>query len=183
MLRVLGFVFVVTVCVEMAPWGLVVGAILFLGWAFLQPAPLRSHDEQLRMTGNKLLSAIPLTNAVYCVNCNLITNSPHDSCGVCGSHSVVGVLRAWQATSAEPHIKAGRYRISLTADIHEIPADGLNETTKLVSRLAELGGDVKACHIEVEPVFSSGAIPIDTKIEVLTPAKPINSWQQVRQAS
>ena len=109
MLRLLGFVVIVVIWGEMAPWGMLVGAILFVGWLLLRPAPLsethglRTYDEQLRVTdaGSGFLSAIPLLNAVYCVNCDLVTNSPHDACGVCGSHSVVAVSRMWQLTLAE----------------------------------------------------------------------------------
>ena len=177
MLRMLGFVVIVVICVEMAPWGVLVGAILFVGWLLVKPAPpskthgLRSHDEQLRVTdaGSSFLSAIPLLNAVYCVNCDLITNSPHDACGVCGSHSVVGVSRMWQLTLAEARTNAARYKVSFIVDVREIPATGLNESTKLISRLAELGGDVKTIHIKVDPVFSSDAPPSDEKTDVLKP--------------
>lgn len=190
MLRLLGFVFLVIICVSIAPWALLVGAILWSGWLLVRPASLSklhalsSADEQLRGTdaGNRFLSAIPLPNAVYCVNCDLITNSPHDACGVCSSHSVISVSRMWQLTFAEPPTKAARYKVSFTAEVHEIPATGLNESTKLISRLAELGGDVKALHIQVDPVFTDDAIGNEGKIEVIrSVGRGANTeWQQLR---
>ncbi|MFZ0861245.1 MAG: hypothetical protein WAN18_11225, partial [Candidatus Sulfotelmatobacter sp.] len=39
------------------------------------------------------LSAVPLLNAVFCVDCETITNSPHDACTVCGSHSLINLFR------------------------------------------------------------------------------------------
>jgi hypothetical protein len=195
MLRLLGLVFIVIICVEMAPWGAGVGAILFVAWLLVKPAPLskthglRSHDELLRVTdaGSSFLSAIPLTNAVYCVNCDLITNSPHDACRVCGSHSVVGVSRLWQLTLAEgAPTNAARYKVSFTVDVREIPANGLNESAKLISRLAELGGDVKTIHIKVDPVFSTDATLTDAKTAVPETGRrtATSAWQQVlRQAS
>ncbi len=194
MLRLLGVVFIVIICVETAPWGLLVGSILFVGWLFVRPSPLsrthglRSDDKQLRVTdaGSRFLSAISLVNAVYCADCDLITNSPHDACGVCGSHSVIGVSRMWQLTPAEVSTEAARYKVSFTADVREIPAHGLSESTKLISRLSELGGDVKVLHIRVDPAFTSDAIPSDAKVEM---AKPVDrtassAWQQVhRKAS
>ena len=194
MLRLLGFVFIVVICGEMAPWGVLVGAILFAGWLLATPAPLskthglRSHGEHLAVTdaGSSFLSAIPLQNAVYCVNCDLITNSPHDACGVCGSHSVVGVSRMWQLTLAGAPANAARYKVNFTVDVREIPANGLNESTKLLSRLAELGGDVQTLHIKVDPVFSSDATLSDAKTNVLKPVRQTATsvWQQVhRQAS
>ena len=191
MMRLLGFVVIVLIWGEMAPWGLLVGGILLAGWLLVKPAPLskthglRGQSEQLRVTdaGSSILSAIPLQNAVYCVNCDLITNSPHDVCGVCGSHSVVGVSRMWQQlTLAESPTNAARYKVSVILDVREIPANGLNESTKLISRLAELGGDVKTIHIKVDPVFGSDATPSDAKTAVLKPVgrTATSAWQQVR---
>ena len=178
-MRLLGFVVIVLIWGEMAPWGLLVGGILLAGWLLVKPAPLskthglRSQSEQLRVSdaGSSFLSAIPLQNAVYCVNCDLITNSPHDACGVCGSHSVVGVSRMWQLTlGGSKPTNAARYKVNLAVDVREIPANGLSESTKLLGRLAELGGDVKTLHIKVDPVFSS-AILSDAKTDVLKPAR------------
>ncbi|HXZ81816.1 MAG TPA: hypothetical protein VEG30_17950 [Terriglobales bacterium] len=187
MLRLLGFVLVVVICVGMAPWGLLVGAILLFGWLLVKPAPntprLRSLDEQLR--ASRLLSAIPLVNAVYCVNCDLITNSPHDACGVCASRSVIAVSRMWQLTLTEAPTKAAKFKVSFTADVRGIPASGLNDCTKLISRLTELGGEVKSFHITVDSVSSSDAVTADQKFEVLKPVgrAPIGAWQDIRQAS
>jgi hypothetical protein len=187
MIRLLGFVVIVLIWGEMAPWGLLVGGILLAGWLLVKPAPLskthglRSQSEQLRVTdaGSSLLSAIPLQNAVYCVNCDLITNSPHDACGVCGSHSVVGVSRMWQLTlGGSKPTNAARYKVNLAVDVREIPANGLSESTKLLGRLAELGGDVKTLHIKVDPIFSS-AILSDARTDVLKPARrPATSVEQ-----
>ena len=196
MLRLLGFIVIVIICLEIAPWGVLVGAILLAGWLLIKPSPrfkfpgLRSHDEELRVAdaGSSYLNAIPLPNAVYCVNCNFISNSPHDICRVCGSPSVVGVSRIWKLTLAEATTNEGRYtrnhryKISFSVDISEIPANGLNESTKLISRLAELGGDVNALHIKVDPVFPSEATPSDAKTDVLKAVRETETsvWQQGR---
>lgn len=187
MLRLLGVAVIVVICTEAAPWGMLVGTILFLAWVLGKPTlfkdrSLESHDKQLTDGGSSSLNTIPLLNAVYCVNCDLITNSPHDACCVCGSHSVVGVARMWQLTLAEAASDVAKYKVSVTVDVREIPANGLNESTKLISRLAELGGDVKTLHIKVDPVFGSDAIPIDAKTDMANPVKrtATSTWQQVR---
>lgn len=177
MLRILGFVFVVVICVETVPWSVLVGVILFVGWLLVKPAPLpgtdgvRSRDEDLRVVnpGSRSLNAIPLLNAVYCVNCDLITNSSHDDCRVCGSHALVVVSRMWQIASAQAPTIAAKYKVSFTVDVCEIPADGLNESTKLICRLAELGGNVKTFHITVDPVFAGDAILNDAKLDMRKP--------------
>ena len=37
------------------------------------------------------LEAVPLQKAVLCVNCNNISDSPHDTCAVCGSRSLLNL--------------------------------------------------------------------------------------------
>jgi hypothetical protein len=180
MLRPLGVFLIGIICLVTAPWGLMVGAVLvvvgsvlFFGWFMAKPAPspkahvLSCLDDKVRVmkTGSCIedcLSAVPLLNAVYCADCELITNSPHDVCGICGSHSVVSLVRmlerAWRSTNAQPTAKRPKYKLNLTAEVREIPADELSEITKLITRLAEAGGDVKCLHINVDPVGSSAIV-------------------------
>jgi hypothetical protein len=40
-----------------------------------------------------ILDAVPLRNAVLCADCELITETRHDTCRVCGSHSVLSLAR------------------------------------------------------------------------------------------
>lgn len=178
MLRFLAIIFIAIICVGTAPGGLVAGAILCVGWLCWKPIPsakgsLWTAGQLLNVTDTRksLSSAIPLVNAVYCVNCDLITNSPHDDCSVCGSHSVIGVARMWQLALPETPVKAARYTVSFTANVRGIPAYGLSESTKLIGRLAELGGDLKELHIQVDCV-SSGASVEDTGTRQPRPGGP-----------
>jgi hypothetical protein len=41
----------------------------------------------------RVLNAVPLQNAVLCAECNVVSDSPHDVCMVCGSHSLFNVAR------------------------------------------------------------------------------------------
>jgi hypothetical protein len=40
------------------------------------------------------VNAVWLRNAVLCADCEVITDSPHDSCGVCGSRSLLSLSSA-----------------------------------------------------------------------------------------
>ena len=40
-----------------------------------------------------VLNAVPLQNAVLCAECDVVSDSPHDVCMVCGSHSLFNVAR------------------------------------------------------------------------------------------
>ncbi|MBZ5567141.1 MAG: hypothetical protein LAN64_04735 [Acidobacteriia bacterium] len=108
------------------------------------------------------LSAVPLFNAVYCADCETITNSPHDACSVCGSHSVVSLFRmlggALRSAKAQPTTKMAKYNLNLAAEVREIPADELTHVIEFVTRLAEASRDVKSLHINVEPVFDAEAV-------------------------
>ena len=42
---------------------------------------------------NRVLNAVPLDNAVLCAECDVVSDSPHDTCLVCGSHSLFNVAR------------------------------------------------------------------------------------------
>lgn len=39
------------------------------------------------------LNAISLKNAVLCANCDVVSDSPHDRCRVCGSRSLFNISR------------------------------------------------------------------------------------------
>lgn len=43
--------------------------------------------------GSRVVNAVPLQNAVLCAECDVVSDSPHDVCMVCGSHSLFNVAR------------------------------------------------------------------------------------------
>jgi hypothetical protein len=81
----------------------------------------------------------------------------------------------WQLTPPQAPTKSAKYTVSFTADVRGIPANELGESTKLIGRLAELGGDVRALHIQVDSVFSN-----DAMFEVLRPKRPVSitAWRE-----
>jgi len=88
------------------------------------------------------LSAVPLLNAVFCADCETISNSPHDACTVCGSRSLInlfrmlgGTVRSQKPQSAEDHAKTAEYNLELTVKVHEIPANEVNRVIESISRL------------------------------------------------
>lgn len=108
------------------------------------------------------LSAVPLLNAVFCVDCETISNSPHDACTICGSHSLInlfrmlgGTLRSQKAQFAGDRAKTAKYSLELIAKVHEIPATALNLIIESMTRLAEAGGAVESLRINIESVFDT----------------------------
>jgi hypothetical protein len=43
----------------------------------------------------RVLNAVPLQNAVLCAECDVVSDSPHDVCLVCGSHSLFNVAQVF----------------------------------------------------------------------------------------
>lgn len=39
----------------------------------------------------RVLNAVPLENAVLCAECDVVSDSPHDTCLVCGSRSLFNI--------------------------------------------------------------------------------------------
>ena len=54
------------------------------------------------------LNAVPLQNAVLCAECDVISDSPQDTCMVCGSRSLFNIARVFGG-------KLPRERVSLVA--------------------------------------------------------------------
>ena len=111
------------------------------------------------------LSAVPLLNAVFCADCETISNSPHDACTVCGSPSLInlfrvlgGTLRSQKPQSAGGLAKTAKYNLELTVKVREIPANELNRAIESISRLAEVCGNVESLHINVESVFDAQSV-------------------------
>lgn len=113
----------------------------------------------------KGLSAVSLLNAVFCVDCETITNSPHDACTVCGSHSLInlfrmvgGTLRSQKAQLEGDGAKTAKYNLELTAKVRELPATELSLIIESMTRLAQVGRAVESLRINVETVFNTEGV-------------------------
>jgi hypothetical protein len=113
----------------------------------------------------KGVGAVPLLNAVFCVNCETISSSPHDACRICGSHSLInlcrilgGMLRRQNAQSAGGQAQPTKYNLELTAKASGIPATELNFIIKSMTRLAEASDAVESLRINVESVFDAQGV-------------------------
>src|SRR5215469_14302557 len=52
----------------------------------------------------RIPNAVALRNAVLCAECDIVSDSPHDICLVCGSHSLVNIARV--LGSSLPRVRA-----------------------------------------------------------------------------
>ena len=54
---------------------------------------MQGYPAETGVDRGPTLNAIRLTNAVLCVECDVLSDSPHDYCLVCGSRSLFNVGR------------------------------------------------------------------------------------------
>jgi|SRR5215469_862173 len=106
--------------------------------------------------GRPVINAVPLQNAVLCAECDVVSDSPHDVCLVCGSRSLLNIARMFggklpnrraamvaqkvvEITSREVILafpKPHRVRKRATAASHQRPVAAFDEN---VSDEAECG--------------------------------------------
>src|SRR5215469_5453198 len=105
------------------------------------------------------MSVVPLQTAVFCVNCETISNSTHDVCEVCSSRSLVSLFRVLGGTlrgkNQPPELI--KYNLELTIHVNEVGAADLNRAISALTRLAEVGSDLQTLHMNVESVFGARA--------------------------
>ena len=70
----------------------------------------------------RILNAVPLQSAVLCAECDVVSDSPHDTCLVCGSHSLFNVARVF----------GGRLPKKRTSLIAQQPVEASSCDVKLV---------------------------------------------------
>jgi len=51
--------------------------------------------KSLEMEGARFLNAVALQNAVLCDQCEVVSDSPHDTCLMCGSRSLFNGARVF----------------------------------------------------------------------------------------
>ena len=79
--------------------------------------------------GRRVLNAVALRNAVLCAECDVVSDSPHDTCMVCGSRSLFNIARMFGGTLPKK-------RASLaTAKVLEMPAREIVLTFPEVHRI------------------------------------------------
>jgi hypothetical protein len=54
---------------------------------------MKRSDVEGAPERGRVLNAVALHNAVLCAECNVVSDSPHDECLVCGSRSLFNIAR------------------------------------------------------------------------------------------
>lgn len=114
-------------------------------------------------TKNRLdKGGLPLWNAVFCLDCEVISNSQGDECPVCNGRSLVSLARVLGGSLFAHREQAFQEResklfdVTITVDLQQMPAKDLTATLeRLTSVIApKLARDQAAFHVNVTPSAS-----------------------------
>jgi hypothetical protein len=113
----------------------------------------------LTETRNRLdTEVVPLWNAVFCMDCETISNTRFDECPSCKGHSLVSLARMLGGSliGQDGHgseSKSSYFDITITVQLLELRAEDLNGTLERLSSLISrrLEPIRAAVHIDVEP--------------------------------
>jgi hypothetical protein len=102
------------------------------------------------------MTVVPLQHAVFCVNCETVSNSPHDVCRVCGSRSLVSLFRMLGTLRGKnQHPELVKYNLELTVRVNEVSATDLNHAIDALTRLAQVGKNLQTLHMNIESVVGA----------------------------
>jgi hypothetical protein len=100
---------------------------------------------------------VPLGTAVFCLDCEAISNSRSDECLACGSRSLVSLARILGGSLGEHNVEPGlasrSFDITLTIEVHAVPAQDVNSTVEELTNVIgpSLGRRPASFHVRVHP--------------------------------
>jgi len=102
---------------------------------------------------------LPLLNAVFCLDCEVISSSRGDECPACKSRSLVslarmlgGSLLAHKAQHSHPNGN-GLFDVTIAVELQQVHAKDLSTTVERLTSVIgpKLAGDRASFHINVKP--------------------------------
>jgi hypothetical protein len=101
---------------------------------------------------------LPLSNAVFCLDCEVISSSRGDECATCKSRSLVSLARmlggSLLAHRAQQEWESGLFEITITIELLQMHAKDLSTTVERLTSVIgpRLARDRASFHIKVKPV-------------------------------
>jgi hypothetical protein len=116
----------------------------------------------LSLTKNRLeKGGLPLWNAVFCLDCEVISNSQGDDCPVCNGRSVVNLARILGCSlfvhrghgHESQECRSGLFDITITVELQQLQAKDLTTTLERLTGVigSKLARDQATFHINVKP--------------------------------
>jgi hypothetical protein len=112
-------------------------------------AGTRNHSEAV---------VLPFWNAVFCLDCEVISNGRGDECAACKSRALVSLARMLEGSLLAHKAQQGGGSFDITITI-ELPQMHAKSLTTVVERLTSVIGpklalDRASFHIDVEPAVT-----------------------------
>lgn len=110
------------------------------------------------LTKNRLdQGGLPLWNAIFCLDCEVISNSRGDECPVCSGRSLVSLARVLGGSlfaHREPASQENKFfDVTITVDLQQMAAKDLTATLERLTGVIapKLARDQAAFHVNVTP--------------------------------
>ena len=100
---------------------------------------------------------LPLWNAVFCLDCEVISSSRGDECAACKSRSLVSLARmlggSLLAHRAQQEWESGLFDITITIELLQMHAKDLSTTVERLTSVIgpKIARDRASFHINVKP--------------------------------
>ena len=132
---------------------------LYSCWGIARHISATKLVSMVSGTKNHLNAGVlPLWNAIFCLDCEMITGCRGDECVACKSRSIVslaqmlgGNLLAHRAERRQG--KSGSFDITMTVELRQMCAQDLTTTVERLTGVIgpQLGGGQASFHINVKP--------------------------------
>jgi hypothetical protein len=104
-------------------------------------------------------AAVPLRNAVLCVECESVSSSRVDKCPVCGSSSLLSIAPMLGGTLADLKARESRndkFNLAIHVVLEDIEGRDVNAAISVITELVEVraGAGRASVHFDVEPVVN-----------------------------
>ena len=107
--------------------------------------------------------AVSLCSAVFCLDCEVISNGRGDECPACKSRSLVNLARilggSLRAGNSEPGADIGSFDITLTIEMHQMKASDVNTTLEGLTRVIgpRLAKGRASLHVNVQTTAANSS--------------------------
>jgi hypothetical protein len=107
---------------------------------------------------------LPLSYAVFCLDCEVISSSRGDQCSTCKSRSLVSLARilggSLLAHRAQKEREGGLFDITITIELQQMHAKDLSTTVERLTSVIspKLARDRASFHINVKPIVDKLAL-------------------------
>ena len=106
-------------------------------------------------------AVVALCNAVFCLDCKVISDSQGDECRACKSRSLLSLARILSGSLSERRLdqefESGSFDITLTIELRQMCAKDVNTTLENLTNVigSRLALGLASFHVNVQPTLNN----------------------------